>query len=70
MSSQYAVHAPDYEASTVNFDFDYTSSNIGVGTVGREQDFKGIIHETRLYDFALSAQQVQDVTDELCMLYK
>ncbi len=63
-------HLPgtDYTSSTVSMDFKYSSSKIWLGT-GFYADFLGVIHETRLYNHALSADEVQEVTDELCSLY-
>jgi hypothetical protein len=56
--------------ATVRKDFEYRSSYIVVGLDNFwNQEFKGTIHETRLYNYSLTAQQVQDITDELCALY-
>jgi hypothetical protein len=57
------------DADTVRTDFQYRSSSIRIGSGSRERDFQGIIHETRLYDYSLTSQQVQDVTDELYALH-
>ncbi len=61
-----------YEREKVYMRFSYKSSNIQIGHGYDESwagSFKGIIHETRLYNFSLTAAQVQSVTDELCDLY-
>ncbi len=67
----YRVYSPVAETSTPSVDFRYTSSMIAVGTANSnsEVDFKGTIHETRLYNFSLTAEQVQEVTKELYALY-
>jgi hypothetical protein len=57
-----------YETDTVQMDFSYQSSLISVGT-GYDLDFQGIIHETRLYNYSLTAQEVKYLTDEMSALY-